>query len=165
MEIAKHVDYSHEAAGGGLHYVTDPLRDNRYEVDLELTSCTCAYMVEHRQPCRHVCVVFYALGMFGVDDEETERTLNLFWPAWAQATMYSFAYEGKSVRRPDIHPGRFVGAHEDVVLPPKYKKPRGRPRKKRITKRKRTTATIAQHLRNHGRRLERPEYAMMTACI
>ena len=106
-----------------------------------------------------MCVAFYATTRFGDTDLKTIECIYQYWPRWALAANYRDAYNGKAVLRPHTYVGPFVGEHSDQMFPPdQSKKSKGRPRKKRYTKRKRSTKHVRQAMVNSGHYLCNPHY-------
>ena len=106
-----------------------------------------------------MCVAFYATTRFGDTDLKTIECIYQYWPRWALAANYRDAYNGKAVLRPHTYVGPFVGEHSDQMFPPdQSKKSKGRPRKKRYTKRKRRTKDVRQTMVNSGHYLCNPHY-------
>ena len=149
-----------------MNYVTDTWTKKRHTVNIFDRECDCHDYVAHRQPCRHMCVVFYEMELFGKDDVTTKQTIRDFWPRWAQADVYLQSYRGKAVLRPATYVGVFQGDDTDKILPPESgPKPRGRPRKKRFKKLPRTVETIKKTMIGAGRPLCHPEYQTCSACV
>jgi hypothetical protein len=56
-------------------------------------------------------------------------------------------YQGKSIRKPRLYTGPYVGPEDDRLAPPlQRKKKRGRPKRKRYTWKKQTVRTVQQRL-------------------
>ena len=119
--------------GANLFRVQNKDTKHEHKVNTEKHTCTCDYFIEHKQPCRHMCVVFHETRRLGDSPENTMATFQQFWPSWALSTSLS-VYCKKSVKRPTILPGAFTGGDADRILPPAQRKPKGRPRKKRIAR-------------------------------
>ena len=133
------------AEGATSFRVENSNTKHEHKVNVKKHTCTCDYFIEHKQPCRHMCVVFHETRRLGDSPEKPMATFQQFWPSWALSTSLS-VYCKKSVQRPTILPGAFTGGDADRILPPAQRKPKGRPRKKRIarkpTKRSRQEGTI-----------------------
>ena len=151
-EIAKRTGY--EVTRGGttqVYYVKNVKspEGKEYEVDftkkLDSVSC-CHYVCINQLPCRHCIPVFYKRQMFS-NRRKTEATIAAFWPKWARADVYRDMYTGKSVLRPEIYVGPFTGPDEDRrEVPIQDHKPKGRPKKKRYTGRKKTVKSVKETL-------------------
>ena len=153
VELAKRSGYTVVSGDGvsKLFYL-----DNMNEADADLkevdmrrgmqsVNC-CEHVHIHKQPCRHMVCVFWKLGMLR-GKRKVAQCVNKFWPKWSIANVLLQAYISKSVARPQIYGGKFVGNHDDRIKPPKQSaKKRGRPKKKRYKYRKQTVKSIKQRM-------------------
>ena len=81
VEIARRTKYEVTPAGNGIFYVQDQGRADaeQYEVNLDKPAC-CSYLLEHKQPCRHLVCVFFKEGMLGPNRRQARQTLEKYWP-------------------------------------------------------------------------------------
>ena len=149
VELAKRSGYQVVSGDGvsKLFYVQNMNEADTEQLEVDMrrgmksVDC-CEHVHVHKQPCRHMVCVFWKLGML-TSKRKVRTCINTFWPKWAQADVLLQAYANKSVARPHIYGGPFVGNAEDHVAPPKQSaKKRGRPKKKRYTGRKQTVKSI-----------------------
>ena len=118
--------------GANLFCVQNKDTKHEHKVNTEKHTCTCDYFIEHKQPCRHMCVVFHETRRLGDSPENPMATFQQFWPSWALSTSLS-VYCKKSVQRPTILPGAFTGCEADRILP-RQRENLSRPRKTRIAR-------------------------------
>ena len=133
MELAKRTQYKCSSEGSTSFQVHNEDAEQEDIINVEEHSCTCDYFIEHKQPCHHMCVMFHETGLMGENTPKTMATFQKYWPSWALSTSLS-VYCKKSVRRPTILRGKFEGCKADIILPPKQRRPRGRPRRKRFAR-------------------------------
>jgi len=147
-EIAKRAGFVVQPGGSnGIYYVKDvrTAEGKEYEVNLDKPEC-CAYVSMHKQPCRHMVPVLYSQGLMGTA-RATQASLHRFWPKWALAQRYKDMYTGKSIRKPKLYTGPYVGPEADRLGPPKItKKKRGRPKRKRYRFKAQTVKTVQERL-------------------
>ncbi len=140
-----------------MYYVKDITRPDgkEYEVHLQNPDC-CDYVHVHKQPCRHMVSVFHKLHLLGPNKRKAHDTIHKYWPKCFLAAEYKKMYEDRSIRKPGVYIGKFVGPPEDRIGPPKQtrKKP-GRPKKERYRKQKQTVQTIRQRMPQ----VHNPEFA------
>ena len=133
IEIAKRAGYQVTPGGtADVFYVKNVKspEGKEYEVNLAKPDC-CDYVRMHLMPCRHMVPVFYQREMMSTQ-RQTMQTINAFWPKWAHASEYLKHYTDKSIRRPEMYCGPFLGAEEDRLLRPiQSRKKRGRPKRAR----------------------------------
>lgn len=147
-EIAKRAGFVVQPGGSnGIYYVKDVRTPEatEYEVNLAKPEC-CAYVSMHKQPCRHMVPVLYSQGLMD-SARATQASLRRFWPKWALAARYRDMYEGKSIRKPKLYTGPYVGPEADRLASPKLtKKKRGRPKRKRYRWKPQTVKTVQEML-------------------
>lgn len=148
VELAKRNGHRVVPGGDGdVYYVQNSRKPDqaRSEVILSAPAC-CAYVIQHRQPCRHMAAVFFATGLMSTS-RRARATLAKYWPKCFLADMYADTYRRRAIRLPGIYPGAFVGNDADRLGPPAMtrKKP-GRPPTKRRRRRRNTAAAIAESL-------------------
>ena len=137
--------YTVSRGGGRIYYVYNPSTPGgkEYEVNLDKPDC-CHHVRQHVQPCRHMVAVFHKLHMLGPNARTARATMTEFWPKWAFAQNYLNMYKDKTVRRPTITPGKFVGSAHDMLGPPvQPHRKAGRPRKLRRKRRSNTPQQVA----------------------
>ena len=147
-EYAKRTGYKVTAGGtAGVYYVQDmnTADAKEYEVNLNKPDC-CHYVRMHLQPCQHMVPVFVKRDMFATR-RATMKTIKQFWPKWALAMECLKHYTGKSVRRPAMYSGPFVGDDADRLVRPVQKpRKRGRPKRNRYVWKKTTAKSVAEQL-------------------
>ena len=148
VEIAKRSGNQVLAGGGHIYRVKNMAKPERpaFEVNLQKPEC-CPYYNTHRQPCRHMIIVFHYKGMLGGSERRTKQTIQKWWPKFFKSEYYLHMYQGKSVRVPKTYTGPFTGPDGDRCEPPKqtHAKP-GRPKKERYRWRKQTKKTIQERM-------------------
>ena len=75
--------------GANLFRVQNKDTKHEHKVNTEKHTCTCDYFIEHKQPCRHMCVVFHETRRLGDSPEKPMATFQQFWPSWALSTSLS----------------------------------------------------------------------------
>ena len=132
--------------GNGIFYVQDQDRAEaeQYEVNLDKPAC-CCYLIEHRQPCRHLVCVFFKQNMLGPNVRTANRTLETYWPKCFHAEKVRDLYANRGVRLPQIYCGKFRGTAGDRILPPHQRPARkGRPKKKRYRQKQKSLKDVRQ---------------------
>ena len=104
------------AEGATSFRVENSNSKHEHKVNVKKHRCICDYFIEHKQPRRHMCVVFHETKRLGDSPENPMATFQQFWPSWALSTSLS-VYCTKSVQRPTILPGEFTGCEADRILP------------------------------------------------
>ena len=102
-EIAKRAGYQVQSGGTNeIFYVKDVRSPEGkvHEVNLRQPNC-CAYVIKHKQPCRHMVPVFHACGTMSTR-RKTAEAIRKYWPKWAHADNYLHMYTGKEIRRPSL---------------------------------------------------------------
>ena len=111
--------------------------------EMESVNC-CSYVHIHKQPCQHMVCVFWKYEMMSTA-RKVDNCVNKFWPKWARARRLLDAYKPKSIARPHMYGGPFIGDDADRIgVPIQKAKPRGRHRKARFKYRKRTVESVAK---------------------
>ena len=153
VELAKRSGYAVVSGDGAgkLFYVQNMQKADGEQIEVDMrdgmksVDC-CAYVHMHRQPCRHMVPIFWKFNMMN-GARGVAQCVNNFWPKWAKAVTLLQAYQSKSVARPKIYAGKFVGDAADRIAPPKQGvKKRGRPKKKRYRYKKQTVQSIIDKL-------------------
>jgi hypothetical protein len=111
VEIAKRSGNQVLAGGGDIYRVKNMAKPERpaFEVNLQKPEC-CPYYATHRQPCRHMIIVFHHKGMLGGTARQTRQTIEKWWPCTCTKTS---AYD---VPRPTR--ARSLGPTPTDVSPP-----------------------------------------------
>ena len=162
-EIAKRTNYGVTPAGNRIFYVQDQDRPDaeQYEVNLADPKC-CHYLLEHKQPCRHLFCVFAKEKMLGPNLRTAAQTRETYWPKCFHAHKVRDLYANRGVRLPQLYCGKFRGPDQERILPPAQKpKRRGRPKKQRYRSKPQTVKDIRVRLPT----VYNPEYAdLMRFC-
>ena len=148
VEIAKRSGNQVLAGGGDIYRVKNMAKPERpaFEVNLQKPEC-CPYYATHRQPCRHMIIVFHHKGMLGGTARQTRQTIEKWWPKCFKSEYYVHMYKDKCVRCPKTYPGPFTGPDADRCEPPKQTHAkRGRPKKQRYRWSKQTKKTVKDRM-------------------
>ncbi len=115
-------------------------------------------------PCRHMCCVFFAEKMLD-SEEKVMQTISKFWPTWSHLDNYLLAYKTAKAERPLIYEGSHKGTEADKVGAPKMRTQAGRPKKKRIRRRKKPTPKSIEKQMRAQRGLARAPQPWYSECL
>jgi len=153
VELAKRSGFAVVSGDGAgkLFYVKNVTKADAEHVEVDMrrgmasVNC-CAHVHIHKQPCQHMVCVFWKQDMMSTN-RKVAHCVGKFWPKWAQATIVLQSYKTKSIGRPRMYGGPFIGDAADHIKPPKQTaKKRGRPKKNRYKGRKQSVKAIAERL-------------------
>lgn len=161
IAIVQTTAYSYSPLGGDRHRVVNtnanaknPVKE--YTVNMAGNGkCTCVHNRDRKVPCRHMAVVMHNIGEVPL----AKTTVYKRWPTWAHASAFKAAYASAVAVSPEFAKGPYHNNGlfpDDVILPPVFKKPKGRRRKNRY-KRGSAKRRAAQVLQN--RTIVNAEYA------